>query len=113
ERVASVVRLVGESSHVDQGVNKQAMADAFDLDHYMRGLWVAARAGSPPQGDWRHSVRVKNAWAYAVCVLEGNCQYPVTDAGGVDTAIEVDLTKHVAVPGNTGKQRLGLSWRRR
>jgi hypothetical protein len=102
EHVASVVRLVSDANH---GANKQALADAFDLDHYMRGL-IAARA-SPV-----HPVRLKNAWAYAVCVLEGNCQYPGVDGGGPDQILDVDLTKHVAVPGNTGKQRLGMSWRR-
>jgi len=114
-RVASAVRRVADSNRADQGVNKQALDDALDLDHLMRGLWIAAWANPSSRGQWigDHSVRIKHAWAYAVCVLEGKCRYPGADGGGADVTIEVDLSKHVAVPGNTSKQRLGLSWRRR
>jgi len=114
-RVAAAVRLVADSNRASQGVNKQALDDALDLDHLMRGLWIVAWGNPSAKGDWigQHSVRVKNAWAYAVCVLEGKCRHPGADGGGADVTIEVDLTKHVAVPGNTSKQRLGLSWRRR
>jgi hypothetical protein len=113
-RVRAAVRLVEDQLRTNnQAVNAQALADAVDLDHFMRGLFSAvARANPQPRSEWvrDHPVRVKNAWAYAVCVLAGECGVPGAQVGGPDVAVDLDLSTHVAVPGNTSRQRLGLSW---
>jgi hypothetical protein len=93
-----------------QPPSEQAIRDLTDLEHYRDGLQQALKAPNFDRkllwlGD--HLVRVRMAVAYAACALAGDC-VPGQNPGEV---VPYDPTQNVVEPGNTSKQRLGVSAR--
>jgi hypothetical protein len=100
-----------ETAHRDlQPPSEQAIRDLTDLQHYQDGLNQALKVPNFDRkllwiGD--HLVRVRMAVAYAACALAGDC-VPGQNPGEV---VPYDPTQNVVTPGNTSKQRLGVSAR--
>ena len=98
-----------------QPQGEQAMRDFTDLTHYDEGVEAAvslapAAGGSKAEGVSDQLARVRFAWSYLACVLSGDC-VPEAPGPRANCARSFDPSDEVAAPGNTNKQRLGLSAR--
>ena len=93
-----------------QPPSEQAVRDLTDLKLYQDGLEQALKV---PNFDRKmlwitdHLVRVRMAVAYAACALAGDCKPGETPG----ETLPYDPTRNVVEPGNTAKQRLGVSGR--
>lgn len=94
----------------------------IDYDHYRDGAEAVAENDPEAKGEWlgEHFQRVQQGWAYAICKISnlgtaGQCGDPEPDPDpDPDPEPEpnptpVDPGGGAAVPGNTNRQRLGLS----
>ncbi|RMH77122.1 MAG: hypothetical protein D6680_06115 [Cyanobacteria bacterium J007] len=105
-----------ELERANRPPSEDAIRDLTDLTHYRDGLEAAKNpADLEGKGEWfrDHLGRVTNGWNYVNCVLAGECDPPGDefDRDRGDRPKPFDPSGKVAVPGNTVKQRLGLSGR--
>ncbi len=87
----------------------EVIDDLVDIDRYNDGIQKATNIKDiKGRGDWirDHLNIVVDAWIYCSDKIAG-----LLDRGRGDETPEVDLTDGVAVPGNTSRQRIGLSSR--
>jgi hypothetical protein len=92
----------------------------LDRDHYNDGVEAVAENDPEAKGEWlgEHFQRAQQAWAYAICKISnlgmsGSCGEPDPgDPGNPgDPGAPVNPGGDGAIPGNTSRQRLGLSGR--
>ena len=93
--------------------DNQAAADLTDLTHFVAALQAL---GKQPEFQRTsdalrdYLVRALAAWTEASCVASGDCP-GIIPSRGRDCSRVFDPTSVVSTPGNTAKQRLGLSAR--
>jgi hypothetical protein len=90
--------------------DQQSAEDLTDLTHFVAALESLGRGLQTSDGSRDYLLRALAAWTAASCVVSGDCAGIVPSRGG-DCAKVFDPTSVVATPGNTAKQRLGLSAR--
>jgi hypothetical protein len=106
-------RYRGEWKRGGASSDQQAAADLTDLTHFVAALEsLGQQAEFQRRGDLSRDylLRVLAAWTGANCVVSGDCPGIVPSRGG-DCSRVFDPTSVVSTPGNTAKQRLGLSAR--
>jgi hypothetical protein len=104
-----------EWKRAQQPQSEQVVRDFTDLTHYVEGVEAAVNpaassGGSNSETAGEHLARVRFAWSYLACVLSGDCLLEAPGPGA-NCARVFDPSDEVAAPGNTSKQRLGLSAR--
>ncbi|MFO8041171.1 MAG: hypothetical protein R6U67_17190 [Sodalinema sp.] len=116
---------------LEGNVNREDAEGVVDYDHYEEGLDTVAEQDREAQGEWlgEHFENVQDGFAYAICKLRnlgtaGSCGDPEPDQPDRDPdpdpngdpnpdppGTPVNPGGDGAVPGNTSRQRLGLSGR--
>jgi hypothetical protein len=93
--------------------DNQAAADLTDLTHFVAALESLAQQPEFQRGSQASLdfvVRTLAAWTEAACVVSGDCP-GIVPSSSRDCSRLLDPTSVVSTPGNTAKQRLGLSAR--
>jgi hypothetical protein len=88
-------------------LNEETIRDLTDLTHYREGIQSALSGGG---ANWLidHQMRENNALRYASCVIAGECPPPGA-TGQPEPQQRFRPSDYGAMPGNTSRQRLGLS----
>jgi hypothetical protein len=100
-------------------VSKPSWNDIHNLADYKRyrdEIDVALKGDIGAKADWigNHFEILQKAWLFAACMLVGDCEEDVPEKAYSETEPRLQLfnpSRDSAVPGNTGRQRLGLSLR--
>ncbi|NEO27608.1 MAG: hypothetical protein F6K03_12125, partial [Kamptonema sp. SIO4C4] len=110
---------------LDGQPTREEAQEVLDQSHYQDGVETVAENDPEAKGEWlgEHFQRVQQAFAYATCQLanlgneSSSCGEPQDENGngdedgGDDPGTPVDPGGQGAIPGNTNRQRLGLSGR--
>jgi hypothetical protein len=87
-----------------------------DYKHYEDGIEAALEGSTTDKTEWlgKHSELLRKAWLFSACRLAGGCEEDAPEKAYSKTEPRWKLlepSRDSAVPGNTGRQRLGLSLR--
>jgi hypothetical protein len=106
-------RYRGEWKRGGASSDQQSTADLTDLTHFVAALEALDQHPEfqrRTEASRDYLLRALAAWTAASCVVSGDCPGIVPSRGG-DCSRVFDPTSAVSTPGNTAKQRLGLSAR--